>query len=160
MAKPIKNIQRMPISDTAQKDQDLAEIQEALSEHKTAILETIDVLQGLHDRGILPLLNSLLKEGDKVLAIIVKELNKEQNSRVLENLVQLALLIGSLDLDRLKPITDGVNAGLQEAAAQSDEQTSLLSLWKSLRDPEVQRAISILLNLLKGMGSVTSEGKE
>lgn len=160
MAKPIKNIQRMPISDTAQKDQDLAEIQEALSEHKTAILETIDVLQGLHDRGILPLLNSLLKEGDKVLAIIVKELNKEQNSRVLENIVQLALIVGSLDLDRLKPIIGGVNAGLQEAAAQSDEQTSLLSLWKSLRDPEVQRAISILLNLLKGMGSVTSEGKE
>lgn len=156
MAEPIKRIERKPLSVEAEKKRDLEEIQHALTEHKTAILETIELLQGLHDRGILPLLNSLLAEGDKVLAIAMKEINKPQNSRVIENAVQLALMAGSLDLERLKPILDGVNAGLKEAAPQTDEQTSLLNLLKALRDPEVQRAVTILISFLKGMGSEMS----
>lgn len=157
MAKPTKEVKRFPISAEAKREQDLTEIEQALTEHKTAVLETIELLQRLHDRGILPLLNNLLAEGDQVLAIVMKELNKPQNSRVLENLVQLALMLGALDLDRMKPLVKGVNAGIEEAAVQTEEQTSLFRLWKSLRDPEIQRAMTVLTGFLKGMGSELAE---
>ena len=154
MARPINRIKRLPESEDVRKQRDLEDIGQALSRHKTAVLEAIELVQGLHDRGILPLLNSLVAEGDKVLAIAVKELNRPQNARILENFVQLALLVGSLDLERLKPMLDSVNAGLQEAATgrASENRESLMSLFKTLRDPDVQRALSVLISFLKGMG--------
>lgn len=153
MAKPIKDIKRLAVSPEEQAAQDLAEVQQAIAKHKDAVLEAVRLLQGLQDRGILPLLNNLLAAGDEVLAILAKEASKPQNSQVIENIVQLALIVGSLDLERLKPLADGMNAGLQAAAtAQTAEEANLRGLWKTFRDPEVQRALAVLLNLLKGMG--------
>lgn len=160
MAKPIRHIKKIPLTEEEKRKQDAADIVTALAEHKTAVLEAIEVLQGLHDRGVLPLLNSLLAKGDEVFAILVKELNKEQNARVLENLVQLGLLLGALDLRRLQSIVMTVQSGAKEAAAQQEDRTGFKSLWKALRDPGVQRSLTLLLHALKGLGDHLPEDQE
>lgn len=152
MAKPIQEIRRLPLSDAERRERDLEDILQALTDHQSAVLETVELLQGLHERGILSFLNSLLANGDHVLAIMVKELNKPQNTRLLQNLAQLVVMMGSIELDKLNRIVDGAQSGLKEAAAQSDDDLSLLGLWRAMRDPEVQRALSILLGALKGIG--------
>lgn len=153
MAEPIKKIERLVVSEEERRRQDFAEIEQAVSEHKEAILEGIELLQGLHDRGVLPMANSLLGQADEVLAVVVRLVSQPQHAKALANLLQLALMVGSLDVKRLEPMVHGLNTGLEVAASKVDEKTKLMDLFKALNDPEINRAITMTLGLLKGMGS-------
>ena len=47
-------------------------LQTAPVEHAEALLAAYEVLQGLHDRGVLELLRGTLGSGDKLLEIVVE----------------------------------------------------------------------------------------
>ncbi|MDQ7863957.1 hypothetical protein RCO48_31385 [Peribacillus frigoritolerans] len=72
MAKATKVINRISISDEERRRIELEDIERTLLENKEVIKETFEVMKGMQDRGILSMVNSLLKEGDKVLNILVK----------------------------------------------------------------------------------------
>jgi hypothetical protein len=50
----------------------LSRLEKAPAEHAEAILAGFEVLQGLHDRGVLELLRGVLDGGDKILEIVVE----------------------------------------------------------------------------------------
>lgn len=154
MAKPISAIERLVVSDETKREQDLKEIEASLANHKEAVLEAIDLLGNLHDRGILSLLNGLFSQGDEVLRIMVQEVNQPNNSRVLGNLLGLTGILGSIDIDRLKILTEKANNGLKEATETDavEEPGNVFELLKVLKDPEVNRSIGMLVQFLKGMG--------
>lgn len=154
MAKPISTIERLAVSDETKREQDLKEIEASLANHKEAVLETIDLLGHLHDRGILSLLNGLFSQGDEVFRILVQELNKPNNSRVLENLLGLAGVLGSIDIDRLKMLAEKANNGLKEATETDAAQqpSNVFELLKVLKDPEINRSIGMMVQFFKGMG--------
>lgn len=154
MAKPISAIERLVVSDETKREQDLKEIEASLANHKEAVLEAIDLLGNLHDRGILSLLNGLFSKGDEVLRIMVQEVNQPNNSRVLGNLLGLTGILGSIDIDRLKILTEKANNGLKEATETDavEEPGNVFELLKVLKDPEVNRSIGMLVQFLKGMG--------
>ena len=154
MAKPISTIERLVVSDETKRAQDLKDIEASLAEHKEAVLETINLLGNLHDRGILSLLNGLFSQGDEVFRIMVQELNKPNNSRVLQNSLGLAGILGSIDIDRLKMLTEKANNGLKEATETDavEEQGNVFELLKVLKDPEVNRSMRLMVRFLKGMG--------
>lgn len=164
MAQPIRHIRKLQVSEESKRERDITEIIAALSENKEAVMEGIELLHRLHERGMLTLCNGLLAEGDKVLSIVVKELNKPQNAKVLSNMAELVLLLGSLDVERLKPIIQGAQAGLEAATeaavAETSEKTGLFDLLKALKDPDISRAISMMLNFLKGMGRAMPESSD
>lgn len=154
MAKPISAIERLVVSDETKREQDLKEIEASLANHKEAVLEAIDLLGNLQDRGILSLLNGLFSQGDEVLRIMVQEVNQPNNSRVLGNLLGLTGILGSIDIDRLKILTEKANNGLKEATETDavEEPGNVFELLKVLKDPEVNRSIGMLVQFLKGMG--------
>ncbi|HEU5140617.1 MAG TPA: DUF1641 domain-containing protein [Bacillales bacterium] len=154
MSKPISTIDRIVVDEETQKQQDLEEIETALAENKDAVLETIELLGNLHDRGVLETLNGFFSQGEEVLRIIVQEINKPGHSKVLENLVGLAGVLGTIDMEQVKTFTEKANNGLQEAVESdpNDGPGSLFQLMKGLKDPEINRSIGMLLKFLKGMG--------
>lgn len=156
MSKPISNIKRLVVNEETKKQRDLEEIETALADNKEAILETVDLIRHLHERGTLEFLNGLFSQGDEVFSIIVDELNQPNNSRVLENFVGLAGILGSIDVEQLKVMANQMNNGLREAAATEeagdDGPRNIFQLMKALKDPEINRSVSMLLGFLKGMG--------
>lgn len=153
MANPITDIKRLVVDEKTQQQNNLDEVDAAIADNKEAVLSAITLTRHLHDAGLLDILNGMLAQGEDVLNIAAKEINRPQNSDVIENSVGLALLIGTLDVDSLKVLTKKLNRGVQEATAVHAEEgpNNVFQLMKLLRDPEINRSISLLINFLKGM---------
>lgn len=154
MASPTSNIKYLVVDEETKRQQNLSEVETAIADNKEAVLATITLVRHLQDTGILAILNGLLAEGEDVLRIVVQEINKPHNSNVLENGLDLAMVLGTLDVDGLKILTEKLNQGIKEATAEDadDGPTGVFQLMKSLKDPEISRSIGMMMRLLKGMG--------
>lgn len=154
MASPTSNIKYIVVDEETKRQQDLSEIEAAIADNKDAVLAGIRLVRQLEDTGILPILNGLLAEGKDVMHIAVEEINKPHNSGVLENGIDLAMLLGTLDVDGLKILTEKLNQGVKEATSGEEEEgpKNVFQMMKVLKDPEINRSIGMMMRLLKGMG--------
>jgi uncharacterized protein YjgD (DUF1641 family) len=157
MAKAIKKIERIVISEEDKRKRDLEEVETALLENKEAILESLKVMKHMHECGVISLLSGLFGQGDKVLDVLVKAADKPEATNMLKNLLLMGGMLGLLNVKQLEPFILKVNSGIARVAEQndSDEKVGYFDLARSLKDPEINRAISLLLNFLKGMGQET-----
>jgi uncharacterized protein YjgD (DUF1641 family) len=162
MAKAIKQIKRIEISEEEKRANDLKEIEDALIENKDALLETLNVVGGMKERGILTLLNGLFGEGDRVLKVLVDLLNVPENTTALKNLMLLFGAAGKINVQDLEPLLLKVNAGIENVAEHSEgtEKTGYLDLLRALKDPEINRSLTILMTFLKGMGKDTENEEQ
>ncbi|WP_099157874.1 DUF1641 domain-containing protein [Virgibacillus ndiopensis] len=153
MANPITNIKRKELPKEVVYERNLREVSEALSENKDAILKGIDLLATVNRNGTLDMMNAFVKHKEDALENIMQELNKPQYSATLENLSKLFLYLGELEMNELHYFTEKLNRGMEEARqADSSSKTSYMNLIKSLKDPEINRSITMLLKFLRGMG--------
>src|SRR3979411_1872211 len=75
-----------------------AKVEQAPEKHAEAILAAYDLLQALHDRGVLDTAASALKATDTMLATIVDDANTPEAIRALRNLA-----FGQKTLGRIEP---------------------------------------------------------
>lgn len=153
MANPITTIKRMQVPEEEIKQQNLTDVLDAVSKNKEAILKGIDLLTEVHDSGALDMLYALVRQKDEALKNIVEQANEPTYASILENLSDLLLLAGDLPVDDLAHFLGKFNQGFQEARlSQNKIDTSLMDLLKAMKDPEVNRSVSMLLGFLRGMG--------
>lgn len=155
MANPITNIKRMEVSEEVTREQNMDEITKAVSENKEAILKGIDFLGTLNESGLLDMTHALVKQKETALDNVMRELNKPQYSATLENMMKMVLLVGELHVDELADFIGKLNNGLEESLAfdNSDKtKTSYMDLIKALKDPEINRSVTMLLQFMRGMG--------
>src|SRR5258708_36106163 len=81
-------------------------LEKAPAEHAEAILAGFEVLQGLHDRGVLELLRGVLDGGNKILEIVVEATKTPEEVRGIRNLVSMTKIFGSIDLGLLKKVAE------------------------------------------------------
>ncbi|MEY8190363.1 DUF1641 domain-containing protein [Peribacillus simplex] len=158
MAKATKVINRITLSDEERRRIELEDIERTILENKEVIKETFEVMKGMQDRGILSMVNSLLKEGDKVLNILVKTADTPETANTLKNLLLILGTLGSLNVQQLEPLILKVNSGIARVAeaGKTPDKPSYLALMRSLNDQEVKQAMTFLMTFLKGMGEDTS----
>lgn len=68
--------------------------------------------------------------------------------------------IGMINVTQLEPILLKINAGIARVAEVEDketEKTSYLGMARALKDPEVNRSITLILEFLRGMGTDISD---
>ncbi|MDP4552097.1 DUF1641 domain-containing protein [Alkalihalobacillus macyae] len=162
MAKAIKQIRRIEVTEEEKRANDLREIEDALLENKDALLETLQVVGGMKERGILSLLNGLFGEGDRVLKVLVDLLNQPENTAALKNMLLLVGTMGNINVKELEPLLLKINSGIENVAEHGEDtkKTGYLDLLRTLKDPEVNRSLTILITFLKGMGKDTdNEGQ-
>ena len=159
MAKATKVINRISISDEERRRIELEDIERTLLENKEVIKETFEVMKGMQNRGILSMVNSLFKEGDKVLNILVKTADTPETANTLKNLLLILGTLGTLNVQQLEPLILKVNSGIARVAEadKTPEKPSYLALLRSLNDQEVKQAMTFLMTFLKGMGEDTSD---
>ncbi|MFE1244276.1 DUF1641 domain-containing protein [Fictibacillus sp. NPDC058756] len=157
MAKAIKKVYRLTVPEEEQRKNDLSEVEDALIKNKKAILQTLEIMNHMEEKGILSLLNGLFGQGDKVLDVAVKAMDKPENTNTMKNLLLLLGTLGMINVRQLEPFLLKIDAGIARVAEykDTDEKTGYLDLVKSIKDPEVNRAITILMQFLKGMGQET-----
>ncbi|WP_010530351.1 DUF1641 domain-containing protein [Lentibacillus jeotgali] len=153
MAEQISRIKRKEIPEETLRERNLNEVAKSVSENKEAILKGIDLLESLNQSGTLDMVNAFVKHREDALEHVMRELNKPQYSKILENLTNLVLLLGDMNMEDLQSFAGRLNHGVKEAAAsEAPEKTSYMDLIKALKDPEINRSITMLLQFLRGMG--------
>jgi uncharacterized protein YjgD (DUF1641 family) len=159
MAKAISSIKRFELTPEDQRKKDLEEVENALIKNKESILELLTAVGHMHDRGVISLLNGLFGQGDKVLNVLVKALDKPEATNTIKNLLLMVGTLGTINVQQLEPLLLKLNSGIARVAEfkDTDEKTSYFDFVRSLKDPEVNRAITLLITFLKGMGEDTSE---
>src|SRR6267378_4906891 len=103
-------------------------LQNAPLQHAEALLSGYELLQGLHDRGVLDLLRGGLGSSDKVLSIIVDAAKTPEAIVATRNLLILSKVVFTLEPDLLEDIAEAVPNSL----AQAKEQRPL-SLWQMFK---------------------------
>ncbi|WP_430786317.1 DUF1641 domain-containing protein [Virgibacillus flavescens] len=153
MANPIRKIKKLDIPEEKIQEQNLKEVSKAVSENKEAILKGIDFLGTLNDNGMLDMTHSFVKQKETALDNVMREINKPQYSATLENVSKLFLYLGELNVDELHHFTGKINKGMEESRSFSEtEKTTYMDLIKALKDPEINRSVTMLMHFLRGMG--------
>ena len=105
-------------------------LENAPAEHAEALLAAYDVLQGLHDCGVLDLARGALGSGDKVLDIAVRAAESPSSIRGIRNLLLLINMLGEIDPDVLRHFTQSVPRGLEMITRQPEKP----GLWSLIKD--------------------------
>lgn len=127
-------------------------LQDSPREHVEALLAAYEVLQGLHERGLLELLRGAFGSGDEVLAIAVNAARSPKAIQGIRNLFVLTNLAAELDPERLKLLAAVVPAALA-ALEHEPEPPGLLRLAvQSMWNGDIRRGISALSKMLKVFG--------
>ncbi len=119
-------------------------------EHADALLSAYDLLQLLHDRGVLNLLRGLVGSGDEVMGTMAAAVNTPESIRAIRNFLLLTKFFGSIPPDVLKSLVDTVRAGAEREKAH--KPPGMLRLLWRFRNKDSRHAAAVGLDLLEGLG--------
>jgi uncharacterized protein YjgD (DUF1641 family) len=130
-----------------------ARLEQAPVEHAQAVLAGFDVLQGLHDQGVLELLRGVLGGGDKILEIVVEATKTPEAIRGIRNLLIMTKILGAIDPELLKKFAEAVPDTLAGAAkAQERKAPGFWEVLKMFRGKNLRRGLAVVNNLLEASG--------
>ncbi|MFB2004205.1 DUF1641 domain-containing protein [Staphylococcus aureus] len=152
MAERITQIKRMEKSDEQVKADNLNEVLDAISENKDSIMKAIRLVKVLDEAKLLDALSGGIKGRQVIINKFAVELNKDIYTGLLSNMASLVFLLGDLNVKDLSEMLNRLNKGMHVAnQASSHSKTNVLSLLGVLKDDDMNRSITYMLNLLKGM---------
>jgi uncharacterized protein YjgD (DUF1641 family) len=122
-------------------------LEQAPADHAEAILAGYEVLQGLHDRGVLELLRGVLGGGDRILEIAVEAAKTPEAIRGIRNLIIMLKLAGATDPDQLHAALD---VGHKQAP-------SLWEIGKRARTDDARRGMKAAVALLGIFGAALNK---
>src|SRR5260370_42421327 len=85
----------------------------ATAAHAEALLSAYELLQLLHDRGVLNLLRGLVGSGDEVIATITSAVDKPESIRSIRNFLLLTQFFAGIPPDVLNSLVETVRAGAE-----------------------------------------------
>jgi uncharacterized protein YjgD (DUF1641 family) len=127
-------------------------LQNAPLEHAEALLAAYEVLQGLHDCGVLELLRGLLGSGDKVLQNAVDAAQTPDSVRVIRNFLVLVKTLGEIDPDLFDGFAMALPEAMEHAKAQGKEPPGFLAILNKFRSKDLRRGLVAVNSLLEAWG--------
>lgn len=154
MAKPIKDVVRHEPTEAELQAQALGELLAVVAKHGDAIKDLLKVLELLHEMGAMEVIGGLIQSREKVMEIGVSQLSKPTMTRGVNNMMSAVGMIGELEPDMIRKVVAGVVNGIDRSneALQSNEKLGMFDLLKVLRDPNANRALTMAVGFLKGLG--------
>jgi len=132
-------------------------LQQAPLEHAEAVLAGYEVLQGLHDRGVLELMRGALGGGDKILEQLVAVASGPESIRATRNLVLLVTTLGEIEPARLSDLTRAIPRALVQANAEESKPPGLFKLMSTFGNKDFRRGLAAFNDLLVAFGKNLTE---
>ena len=126
-------------------------LQQAPEQHAEALLESYELLQLLHDAGVLRLLRGTLNSGDMLLETAVNAAKSEEAIRGLRNAIGLAKMLGTINPDLLQGYANAASETLSRQKPLG-KPPGLFRLLAEFRRPELRRGIALISKFLEILG--------
>jgi uncharacterized protein YjgD (DUF1641 family) len=121
-------------------------------EHAEAVLSAYEVIQGLHDRGMLDLVRGALSASDRLLEIAVDEVRSPEGVRAFRNLLLLAKVLGTIQPEWLRDFTLAIPKALAQANAEQVRPPGLIKLLSTFSNRDFRRGLAAFNDLLVAFG--------
>jgi uncharacterized protein YjgD (DUF1641 family) len=148
MAQPI----RLQVPPRDPRAELVARLDSAPADHAEALLAAYEVVQGLHDRGVLELLRGALGSGDALVEIAVDVANTPGAIRAGRNLLLLMNTLAAIDPAVLGDATRAVPVALRQASAEEARPPGLFKLVSVFLDKDFRRGLAAVNDLLVAFG--------
>jgi len=125
-------------------------LQNAPIEHAEALLAAYEVLQGLHDRGVLDLLRGALGAGDKIVEEAVQLSNSPESIQAIRNTFIFVKTIGAMDPELLNAFFGAMPGALAEA--KTCKPPGFWKILKQFRGKDLRRGLAMVNAFLEGFG--------
>ena len=125
---------------------------EAPLDHAEAVLAAYEVLQGLHDRGVLELMRGTLGGSEKILEQVVAVASGPESIRATRNLLLLVTALGEIDPALLSDLTRAIPKALVQANAEESRPPGLFKLMSTFWNADFRRGLAAFNDLLVVFG--------
>jgi uncharacterized protein YjgD (DUF1641 family) len=117
-------------------------VEQAPVEHAEAVLAAYDLLQRLHEKGLIDLLNGLVSAGDTVVERVVGLISSREMVTALQMALMLGNLLNSINPDELHTVIS--NTG--------KETPSLFAIGRQAASKDARRGMAAAVSLLELLG--------
>jgi uncharacterized protein YjgD (DUF1641 family) len=118
--------------------------------HEEAIQSALELLQLLHDRGVLNLLRGLVGSGDQVMDILTSAVDTPDAIRGIRNFLLLTKFFATIPPDILNSLVQTAVLGAEREKAH--QAPGLLQLLRRLNSENTRHALAVTLDLVEGVG--------
>ena len=131
----------------------LDRLESAPQEHAEALLDGYELLEQLHQTGILELLRGTLSAGDEIIERAVGAARSPQGSRALRNLLMLGQMLSSINPDLLECVAVASSQTMGSERKPVIEPPGLFALLSEFRQPELRRSVALINRFLLTLGN-------
>jgi len=124
-------------------------VEQAPVEHAQAVLAAYDLLERLHEKGVLDILNGLLSAGDTVVDQVVNVVSSKEAVSALRMGLILFNLVKEIDPDQLATVI----------AEGGSKPPSMLSIAKQATSADARRSIATAVGLMNVLGAALEKAK-
>ena len=129
-----------------------ARVEQAPDAHADAILAAYDLLQALHDRGILDVTTAALRASDELLEKVVDSANTPESIRAIRNLMFWRQVLGRIEPTWFQGIFQAIPDGLAAATAQRNERVSTWKIVRRATSRDSLRGLAAVVDFLESFG--------
>ncbi len=127
-------------------------LERAPQEHAEAVLAAYEVLQELHNRGVLEIMRGALAASDELLEKVVDNAKTPEAIRAIRNLLFWRRILGSIEPEWFKGIFQAVPEGIAQATAERDKPVPVFSLLRRLMSKDSLRGLAAAVDFLRAFG--------
>jgi uncharacterized protein YjgD (DUF1641 family) len=128
-------------------------LEQAPTEHAEALLDSYELLQQLHDHGVLQLLRGSIGASDKLVETAVDASRSEESIRAIRNAIILGKVLGSINPEVLQCLATATSETLGSYDKPVIEPPGLFSLLSQFRHKELRRSIALVNRFLESLGN-------
>jgi len=130
-----------------------ARLEQAPLEHAEALLAAYEVLQKLHDHGVLELMRGTLGGSEKIVEQAVAVASGPAAIRASRNLLLIVTALGEIEPALLSDLTRAVPKALVQANARKSKPPGLIKLVSTFwRNKDFRRGLAAFNDLLEMFG--------
>src|SRR3981081_661562 len=127
-------------------------LDQAPEEHAEAILAAYEVLQELHNRGVLEIMRGALAASDELLEKVVDNARTPEAIRAIRNLLFWRQVLGSSQPEWFKGVFQAIPEGIAQATAERDQPVSVFGVLRRLASKDSLRGLAAAIDFLQAFG--------
>src|ERR1700688_4951049 len=127
-------------------------LEQAPEEHAEAVLAAYEVLQEMHNRGVLEIMRGALAARDEILEKVVDNVKTPEAIRAIRNLLFCRQILASIEPEWFKGIFQAIPEGIAEATTEKEKPIGVFGLLGRLVRKNSIRGLAAALVFLQAFG--------
>jgi uncharacterized protein YjgD (DUF1641 family) len=127
-------------------------LEQAPEEHAEAVLAAYEVLQQLHERGVLEIMRGALAASDDILEKVVDGAKTPEGIRAIRNLLFFGRILGSIEPEWFQGIFQAIPEGIAQVTAERDQPVRFFELLRRLVSKDSLRGLAAAIDFLQAFG--------